>query len=75
MTALPRALSRPGSPGNVLKSIQKFCSARARARKKRAQPPTSLGVASPDLASPATPPAAERTRPAASSSPASPSAG
>lgn len=35
MAAFPRALSRPGSPGNVLKSIQKFCAARARAKRRK----------------------------------------
>lgn len=40
MAAFPRALSRPGSPGNVLKSIQKFFAARARA-KRREKPCTT----------------------------------
>ena len=35
MAALPRAFSRPGNPGNVLKSIQKFCAARAQEGKKK----------------------------------------
>lgn len=53
-----RALSRPDSPGNILKSIQKFCAARAKRKYKRAQPPTPLGIASPDSAALAAPPAA-----------------
>lgn len=54
-------LSRPGSPGNILESIQKFCAARAKRKYKRAQPPTTLGVARPDLITPAAPPAAAHT--------------
>lgn len=64
-----RAHSRPNSPGNILKSIQKFCAARAKRKYKRAQPPTTLGIARTDCGALAAPPAAVHTPPARSRKP------